>query len=120
MEGKYDDLMNVYVKYYNTTVDPKPDGTPNNHHMFENIDYNKEESTNNIMECFYEEMLKHATSKDEDKVIYEYDVEHYHANNKYILLINDSPNKSCNLILPLLSYVSTIDWINTNWIIESI
>ena len=116
----YDDLVNVFIKYYNETINPKPDGKPNNYHLFNNIDYTKKESTNDIMEHLYEEILKFKMSKEEDATIYEYEMDHYHANNKYILILNGSPNKSCNIVFPILSYLSSIDWMNNEWKIETI
>ena len=106
--------------YYNETKNPKPNGEPNNHNLFENIDYSKEESTNHILEHFYNEILQFKLTTEDNRTIYEYDMDHYHANNKYILLINGNPDKSCSILLPLLSYISTIEWAKIDWKIEII
>ena len=50
----YQDIMNKYIEYYKTTY---PEKKAKN--MFDNIDYNNDNSTNHIMETFYMEILKY-------------------------------------------------------------
>lgn len=107
------EVLNVYTKYYNTTM-------RTNNNMFSNIDYSKQESTNGPLEKLYEEILKFKLASEEDSTIYEYEIDYYHANNKYVLIINGNPNKSCKILFPLLVHVSTIDWTKIDWSIECI
>jgi hypothetical protein len=50
----YQDIINKYIEYYKKTYTDK-----NIKHMFENIDYDDETSTNHIMESFYSDILNY-------------------------------------------------------------
>lgn len=102
-------LINKYIEYYNKAY---PEKIVKN--MFENIDYNDQTSTNNIMEMFYTEILKfnkidnniYTSSDNFDKNKF---------NDLYGLKINDDIKCVSFCIISLLIDIINNDY--TNWII---
>ena len=102
-------LINKYIEYYNKAY---PEKIVKN--MFENINYNDQTSTNNIMEMFYTEILKfnkidnniYTSSDNFDKNKF---------NDLYGLKINDDIKCVSFCIISLLIDIINNDY--PNWII---
>jgi len=105
---------NVYVKYYNEVVKLNPDGTHGNHHLFEDIDYSKEDSTNDIMESLYAEIIKYNMAKSKAPLL-DYS---RGGSGLYILSVNGNPVKMCSLLFPLIIHMSEIEWHGIEWTIS--
>lgn len=115
--AQFVDLLNVYTCYYKQLHEKKQDAT-----LFDNIDYEKEESTNKSLEFLYEEMFKLKNSNEIDKdLLYEpndIEVDINKWNEMYALYINDEQKYVCKFLLPLLNYISKSDWTKLNWNIK--
>ena len=109
------DILNVFLKYYNTTV-------KENSSMFDDIDFNKEESTNDKMEVFYDAMVKYKNYEKDDDIVAIYDLSDVDQNKCSILycLKIDDRNYACQFLIPLLSYLSDIDWKKKVWEIKKL
>lgn len=104
----YMNLINVFVKYYNTS-------NKTNINMFHGL--NTLEDTNDMMEEFYEHMYDYKESDDDGKQLFTLDevvVDDFEQ--LFGLKVNDNIICVCGLIIPILEYiVKEIDWVETNW-----
>lgn len=105
------EYINILTAYYNKLVGKKEN-------IFSDIDYDHLNSTNRCMEYIYNHVLKFNECVDEDKK----DLVHYkdicnieEFENFFILSINDVNLYGCELLLPLIMYLSTVDWENLIW-----
>ena len=111
---KFLNLLNIYNCYYKQLHNKSNDST-----LFDNIDYDNDESTNKCLEFLYEEIFKFKKCTDEDKDIL------YEPNNKeikidnwdemHVLYINNEPKYVSKFLITLLQYLATIDWTEINW-----
>jgi hypothetical protein len=108
METNYTDILNVFIKYYNTI-----NGTSNN--LFSNI--GTYEDTNDMMEELFDHVSMFNESDEETKKLYnlssiildEYD-------HLYGLKIDEKIICVCELLFPILVYVvREIDWTQVPW-----
>lgn len=117
-ENKFVDMLNVFICYFKKFHN-KQEKT----NMFETIDYDNDDSTNKCMEFLYEEMSKFNNYKDQDQdkdVLFDpntNEIDIKDVKELYMLMIDNKETLISKLLLPMIKYVSTIDWINTNWII---
>ena len=91
--------------------------------MFHDVDYELDNSTNRCMEFLYAEMHKYEDHEDNDRqdqiTIYDpqpINLDEY--DELYVLMIDNKQNKMCHTLLPLIKYVSTLDWLNMTWRID--
>lgn len=101
------DILNILLVHFN-----RLNGKIEN--LFDKIDYEKLNSTNRQLEFIYDNMEKLKESNENDKLlISENDVNN--LDKIYILYINDKIIYGCKLLIPLISYLTTIDWTNCIW-----
>lgn len=101
------DILNILLVHFN-----RLNGKIEN--LFDKIDYEKLNSTNRQLEFIYDNMEKLKESNENDKLlISENDVNN--LNKIYILYINDKIIYGCKLLIPLITYLTTIDWTNCLW-----
>lgn len=112
-ESYYMNLINIFVKYYNTKNQSK-------HHLFHQID--KYEDTNEMMEEFAEHISIFNSSDEIEKKMYNLSEIHTEDFEKlYGLKINENIVCVCEILIPLLDYIAKeVDWIQTDWKIISI
>ena len=114
---KYVNLLNVYNCYFKQVHEKKKEST-----LFDDIDYEKDEATNKCMEFLYEEIIKFNKSIEEDKdLLYNPNDPEVDINiwkEMYVLYIESEQKYTCKYILPLLQFVSTLDWTNLIWNIK--
>lgn len=111
-------FFNVFMCYYKNLF-----GKEKNINMFHDIDYSKDNSTNRCMEFFYSELHKYQehenNGREEEITIYEPDsVDLDKCDELYVLMIDNEQNKMCQTLLPLIKYVSTLDWLTMTWRID--
>lgn len=115
--NNYVDILNIFNCYYKQLNEKKQNAT-----LFDNIDYEKEESTNKCLEFLYQEILKYNSSNDENKdLLYEVDDKEINIDQwdeMYVLYIDNEQKYTSKFLLPLLQYVATIEWTKTNWNIK--
>jgi len=118
------DFLNVFLVYYKKLHNKK-----SYIHMFHDIIYKNDTETNRCMEMLYNEMHKYEQSeKNEGKeiIIYNYENEEIEKNELskcrelYVLTLNDEPVKICEMLLPLIKYVSELKWSEISWSINKI
>jgi hypothetical protein len=108
------DTLNVFMTYFKRLYMRKKNET-----MFENIDASKVDETNKCLEVFYEHMEIYNKSEYDDKD----DLYEAHSINMgdfeelYILNIDDKPELVCRHLIPILMYLSSIEWSEINWTI---
>ena len=109
-------LLNIYTCYYKKLFVKKKDAT-----MFENIDYEKMDSTNKCLEMLYDEIYKFDQSKEEDKdILYDPDddtISIDECKELYSLYIENEPKFVCKYLLPILKYLaeSHNNWTDMKW-----
>lgn len=112
--GKYTDIMNVFLCHFKQLFTKKQNAT-----LFEDIDYDKNDSTNRGMEFIFGEITKYNQSGDESKdKLYspdsdEIDIEL--CEELYILYLESEPIFVSKYLFTLVSYVASINWSNIEW-----
>jgi hypothetical protein len=107
-------ILNVFTCYYRHLFGKDVKTT-----MFDGADPSKHDSTSRCMELFSEHQEKYNTTENyifgdlEDIDIEEYE-------EMYVLVIDNVQFKACNLLFPLIEYVSKLDWPTMNWCIDTI
>lgn len=106
------DFLNVYMIYYKKLFNVNP-----NTNMFTGVDYNELDSTNRSMEYLYDHMnrFNEATGTDKDLICEPDDLDPSKCSEIYLLMVDGTPVKTCQLLIPLLSYISTLEWNNIEW-----
>lgn len=113
--NSYVALLNIYTCYFKQLFRRQQDET-----MFDHLD-EKKDSTNKCMECLYDEIYKYNKSDEPDKnELYDLNednnlLEDFQSKGSYVLYLNNTPLYVCKYLLPLLQYLTTIDWPNSNW-----
>lgn len=119
------DIINIFLIYYKQLFNKSNSST-----MFDDIDNNKDVSTNRCMEMLYEHIYKFnqaeadsgAIKKEDKTMLIEHDdrstpVDIEKFEELYLLKINKK-QFMCELLLPIIIYIAeTDDWIHTNWAI---
>ena len=117
--GHFTNLLNIFTCYFKQLFMKNQEAT-----MFENVDYNKKDSTNKCMEFMYEEMFKFNKSLEDDKdTLYDPDDSTINIDlceELYILYIDSEPKFACKFILPILQHIGTLEWAEINWSIIKI
>lgn len=114
---KLTDLLNIYNCYFKQLHQRKQEGT-----LFDDINYDNEYSTNKCLEFLYEELFKYNKSNEDDKdILYqpidkEIDIEKWQE--MYGLYIDNEQQYICKFMLPLLHYLTTLNWSKINWSIK--
>ena len=106
-------LINIFTCYYKQLYETNQDFT-----MFDNIDYEKNDSTNRCMEFLYEEIFKFKISNENDKeTLYSPDcnLKMEDCKELYTLYIENEPKYLCKYLLPILQHLSIINWLNIKW-----
>ncbi len=111
-------FLNVFMCYYKHLFNKD-----NNTNMFHDVDYGLDNSTNRCMEFLYTEMHKYEehedNGRDDQITIYEpCSVNLDEQDELYVLMVDNKQNKMCHTLLPLIKYVSTLDWSNMIWRID--
>ena len=112
----YINLLNIYTCYYKKLFVKNKNIT-----MFENIDYEKLDSTNKCLELLYEEIYKFNKSLEDDKdILYDPDDENIDINQckeLYSFYIGTEPKYVCKYLLPLFKYVGETykNWTEIDW-----
>jgi hypothetical protein len=107
-------LLNVFICYYKQLYQVKQEN-----HMFDGIDSEKEDSTNRCIELMYEEIHKFQKSTDDDKDIL-FDPDDNTVNidlciELYVLYVDGNVKYVSKYMLPLLRYISDLDWATIEW-----
>lgn len=110
-------FMNVFLCYYKQMFDKSKEVN-----MFSDVDYDNDASTNRCMEMLYDEMFKYQNCEDEEAltILDPSDVNINKCKELYVLVINNKQEKACQMLLPLIKYVSTLDWMNIDWSINPV
>lgn len=112
-EDNYVNLLNVYLTYYKTLFNKNKSES-----LLDDINHDKINSTNRGIEFLYGEMAKMKEDNDKDIIYKPGELKLEECEELYVLLIDNKQVYTCQLLLPLISYVSTLDWININWSID--
>lgn len=117
--GNYTIVLNIFLCYFKQLYSREQKET-----MFDHIDYKQENSTNRCMESMYEEILKFNISKDDDKdILYNpndssiENIDIDKCDELYSLYIKDEPKHVCKYLMPLVKYISTLNWASIEWAI---
>ena len=114
--GTYVSLLNIFTCYFKQLFRRKQDET-----IFDHVDYDRKNSTNKCMEFLYDEINKFNDSKEEDKAtLYSPDdpsVDINNCNELYSLYIKNEPKYVCKYLLPIVQYLTTIEWHTVTWAI---
>lgn len=103
------DYINIFTAYYNKLIGKKTN-------IFSEIDYDHLNSTNRCMEYIYNHVSRYNNCVDEDKKdLIPYNDIQITENELFVLMINDINIYASEYLLSLIIYLSTIDWVNTNW-----
>lgn len=111
-------FLNIYLWYFKHLFNQKK-----SMHMFEGINYEKDDSTNRCLELLYEEVEKYKEAKDDITKITLYNPDEININNcqeLYVLIINNEHKKVCQTLIPLIRYLATDEtnkWTEMNWMI---
>ena len=113
------DLLNIFLCYYRQLFQK------NCVNMFTGIDYDKGGSTNRCMELLYEHVQKYKEAEKSNNIekIELFNVEDLDIDKceeLYQLNIDNKPKKISQLLLPIMLYLTTIDWTTINWSIVPI
>ena len=114
---KFVDILNIFNCYYKQLNEKNQEST-----LFDNIDFDKQDSTNKCLEFLYDEMNKFNKSHEQDKdILYEphdkeVDIEKW--KEMYVLYIESNPKYVCKYLLPLLQYLVEKEWFQINWNIK--
>lgn len=104
------ELMNVFMCHFRRVFN-RPGS------MLSELRHEEEDDTTRAMEMLYEEMHKFKTAECEDRdVIYDpADVDASQCDELYVLVIDNRQEKACKRLVPLLKYVTTLQWITIDW-----
>jgi len=108
-------LLNIYTCYFKQRFFQNQKAT-----MFENIDYEKKDSTNKCLEMLYAEMFKFSNSNEDDKdILYDpdSDININDCKELYSLYVNNEPKYMCKYLLPILKKLSVMNWLDLQWTI---
>jgi hypothetical protein len=108
-------ILNILMCYYKDAYN-----ITDNLSMFDGIKADDESATNKCMEFVYGEIFLYDKSEIADKNVLfgpndEIDMDK--CKQLYCLMIDNEPKFVCQFTLPLASYLSSIDWLNTDWCI---
>lgn len=112
----YMNLLNIYTCYYKKLFVKNKNST-----MFDDIDYEKIDSTNKCLELLYNEIYKFDQSKEDDRdILYEPDddlIDIDQCKELYSLYIGSEPKFTCKNLLPLLKYMAETynNWTEMAW-----
>ncbi len=109
----YIDIINIFTYHYKQTYNIIEKVT-----IFDDIPFDDKTATNKCMEFVYGEIFRYENSNVQDKdVLYNpddnIDIESY--TELHCLMIDDEPIHIAPYLLILISYLSTLDWLNINW-----
>ena len=110
-------IMNIFTIYYKQLFNKEKES-----HMFEEINYEKENSTNRCMELLFEEIVKYNKCEDQNitKLYNEEELDIEKCPELYALLIDNKVEKVCQLLIPLIVYLAGMEWTNIDWSIHPI
>jgi hypothetical protein len=108
------DLLNVFICYSKQLFHK---GSTS--HMFENIDFDKDDSTNRYMEYLFEEItiFNHARDGDKDVLylMHDFKNDNHKLDLKYALYIDDELTYGSKYLLPMIKHLTTLKWQDINW-----
>lgn len=108
------DLFNVFTCYYKQLYQVKQEAS-----MLDGTDADKNDSTNRCIELFYEEIHKFRISDDPNKdVVYspdDEDIDYDNSNEIFVVHMNSEPTYATKYMLPLLRYISELNWLEIDW-----
>lgn len=106
------ELLNIYLCYYKKLYKTNP-----NNHMFENINFDHDDSTNRCLENLYSEIqkFKNSTNPNSNILFEPSDIDIKNHKELYALYIDEKIIYIALYLLPLLKYISTIEWQTKNW-----
>jgi len=114
----YIDVLNIFFFYFKKKIQKKK-----NYNMFDDIDYNKIESTNRCLEFMYEHIEKYKSNQDNMYICRLYNPDELdisECEELYVLIIDDKQNKVCQLLYPIIVFLAEQDWTNIKWSINPI
>jgi hypothetical protein len=107
-------VLNIFTTYFK-----KKHSLEQNVTMFDNIDYDQDDSTNKCMEFIYEEMYKYKKSNEVDKdTLYDPDnnIDINTCKELYALFIENELIYICKYLVPLFEELAkNINWADINW-----
>jgi len=114
----YVNVINIFTYYYKQTFNIQQKIT-----IFDDIPFDDKTATNKCMEFIFGEIYRYEKSNVSDKdVLYNPDdniiMESY--KELYCLMINSEPLYISPFVLPLITQLAEMDWLNINWTIINI
>lgn len=114
MDTDYLTNINVFMIYYN-----KRYSRAKNINIFTGVNIDDEMSTTKCMEVLYEHIYRYKCADEDEKKLYnreEYDeINIDSCEELYVLVTNNEYNIVSQTLMPIISYVATTDWVNSNW-----
>jgi len=109
IETNHREFFNVFLCYFKQI-----NRRERNENMFSHIKHDEQYdfNTNKCIETFYEHIELYNKSNDTSKDILNLTSDGLLS---YVLNINDKPLYTCNFLIPIIVYVSDLDWYNVNW-----
>lgn len=108
-------LLNIFLIYYRQLFNKESPIS-----MFDEIDPEIDDSTNRCLELFYEEIMKLKEEPDENNLNL-YDPKELNideCSELYGMYIDNKLMKVCKYVIPIIEYLSTVDWLTINWSIR--
>lgn len=121
--GKFFNILNVFQKYYKELYK-----IIDNRHMFDDVDLEKESSTNRCMELYYEYLYEYKinSSRGEEYIELAENIDEISRNcnsealPRYMLLIENNKPLYSNSFMSCIIYLETLDWSNIEWKITKV
>jgi hypothetical protein len=108
------DFVNVFLCYFKNLFQKNPE-----YNMFNDINFDDDTSTNRCMEFMCAELYKFKQLQQEDETIndiYDPDTINIDATDElYVLEIDNKQHKVSRSLIPILKYVSGLDWTEIIW-----
>jgi hypothetical protein len=114
----YVNVINIFTCYYKQTFNINQKIT-----IFDDIPFDDKTATNKCMEFIFGEIYRYEKSNIFDKdVLYnpDDDINMETYKELYCLMIDSEPVYISPFVLPLISYLANMEWININWSIIDI
>jgi len=112
-------FLNVFMCYFKKLFNREQD-----QNMFNNINYTKFNSTNRPMELLFEEVQKFNVAEKnypmKIKIFDPHQIDINKCQELYILVIDNKQYKVCQTLIPLLYFVSELEWTKINWRIDPV
>lgn len=104
------DFLNIFLIYYKQLFTK-----PTNINMFNDIDYNKGASTNRSMEFIYDHVCKYKEGISDKELHFTNNINIETCKELYQLNTPNYLPVYCQYLVPLITHLTTLDWVNLKW-----